>query len=339
MNLGPSDIAALILKALPIKPVETFTAFAPVNIALCKYWGKRNHALNLPVNDSLSVSLGHLGSKTTVHINSSAETNVVYLNGNSVHADSVFYQRVQKHINLFKPYLPPCTINIETHNNIATAAGIASSASGFAALTKALAGVAGLKLSSSQLSILARLGSGSACRSIERGFVHWRKGNTKDGMDSYGQQINKPWPNLCIGLLTITDNEKSISSRVGMANTVNHCRLYESWPTQAEQDLNALLIAIEAQDFIGLGEVAEHNALTMHATMIATQPPLLYWQPETLCAIKKIWQLRQEGLAVYFTMDAGPNLKLLFQQKDSKTVTRSFSEIQTIMPFSEIRTE
>ncbi|MEH6473370.1 MAG: diphosphomevalonate decarboxylase, partial [Halopseudomonas sp.] len=191
----------------------------------------------------------------------------------------------------------------------------------------------GYQLSPQQLSAFARLGSGSASRSIFEGFVEWQMGVREDGMDSYAVPLQQSWPEFRIGLLTLTSAEKAVGSRAGMQRTVETAHLYQSWPLQANSDLQRLREAIAARDFTTLGATAEQNALSMHATMIASWPPLLYWQPESVAAMQTVWRLRQQGLALYLTMDAGPNIKLLFQANDEAEVMAAFPQLQVVAPF------
>lgn len=325
-------MAARVLADCAAEPVDTFEAFAPVNIALCKYWGKRNALLNLPVNDSLSVSLAKKGSTTRVHRLPGAQEDEVILNNMPVDKDSGFYKKVVAHIDLFRPLVPGC-LRVDTVNGVATGAGLASSASGFAALTRALAGVYGLNLNDEQLSVLARMGSGSASRSVYEGFVRWHKGVRADGMDSFARPLPEIWPDLRIGVLTLTSEAKKTGSREGMQRTVDSAILYGSWPEQAERDIARLEHAITVRDFTLLGATAEQNAMAMHATMLASWPPLLYWQPESVVALQKVWQLREDGVKVYATMDAGPNVKLLFEAGSESDVRAAFPEVDVIVPF------
>lgn len=305
--------------------------FAPSNIALCKYWGKRDQALNLPVNASLSISLDYLGSFTRVE---PVENGVdeVWLNGHQLLPSSRFSQKVSAFIDLFRRD-QDLHFKVDTRNNIPTAAGLASSASGFAALTLAMNDALALDLPPEHLSVMARMGSGSACRSLFTGFVEWEMGVREDGLDSHGVQLEQTWPGFCVGLVEIDAGEKATDSRSGMQRTVETAHLYQSWPLQAAADLSKLQQAIAERDFELLGQTAEQNALSMHATMIASWPPLLYWQPESVAAMQKVWQLRAQGMQVYFTMDAGPNLKLLFQQQDRAELLQHFPTLETVEPF------
>ncbi len=332
MSLTRSDVAVRLLKACEPAPVEQFEAYAPVNIALCKYWGKRNALLNLPVNDSLSIALAGKGSTTRIN-RIDAGRDEVLLNGTPVGEESSFYKKVVAHIDLFRHRVPG-SLRVETRNDVATGAGLASSASGFAALTRALSGLYGLNLTDEQLSVMARLGSGSACRSVYEGFVRWHKGVRADGMDSHASPHTDIWPDLRLGVLTLTGEAKKTGSREGMQRTVDTAILYGRWAEQAERDIARLEHAIAIRDFTLLGSTAEQNAMAMHATMLASWPPLLYWQPESVAALQKVWQLREDGVPVYATMDAGPNVKLLFEAASGADVRAVFPELDVIVPFS-----
>ncbi|WP_246506119.1 diphosphomevalonate decarboxylase [Kistimonas asteriae] len=332
MTFSRVDVAQVILGDCEYCPVDTFEAWSPVNIALCKYWGKRNGVLNLPVNDSLSVALPGKGTHTRVTRLQVGAKDIVFLNDRPVHEADSFYKKVVAHLDLFRLGRSD-RFRVDTVNTIATAAGLASSASGFSALTRAVAGVQGFSLDDGALSILARLGSGSACRSIFEGFVRWHKGEAVDGMDSCAAPLSQVWPGLRLGVLTLTGSAKKVGSREGMARTVESTPLYSAWPVQAEADIAILEEAIAARDFEQLGATAEHNALTMHATMIASWPPLLYWEPESVAVMQKVWQMREDGVPVYLTMDAGPNVKLLFEAQVEGSIRQAFPDVEVVKLF------
>jgi len=309
------------------------TAFAPANIALCKYWGKRDAQLNLPVNSSLSVSLGRLGSRTEVRLCEGESGLVgVYLNGEKQPAESAFTQRAAEFLRLF-PQFSGHGLKVCTENNIPTAAGLASSASGFAALVLALNELGGWKLDRKKLSMLARLGSGSAARSVYDGFVQWHAGSSPAGTDSFAERLPEEWPALRIGILELSSAQKPVGSRDGMNRTVQTSGLYSSWPALAERDLTELRSALSTRSFSALGKTAERNALAMHATMMAAWPPLIYFQPETVEQIQKVQRVRAEGLEVYLTIDAGPNIKLLFLEEVCDEIAAVFPGLQIIHPF------
>ena len=313
---------------------EKATAFAPANIALVKYWGKRDSQLNLPVTDSLSIDLGNLGTETTIEHSPDGQDAVI-LNGNKLAYDDKFAVKVINFVDLFREALNQAATNqpsltITTNNNIPTGAGVASSASGFAALTKALDQFFGLGLSGRELSLLANLGSGSASRSIFKGFVYRHAGASTDGMDSYSEPLPFTWPELKIGLVTVSVKAKRVSSREGMERTVATSPLYKQWPQQVKEDMEKMLNAIKEKDFELLGSTAESNALAMHACIQASVPPINYFEPETVAIINKVQELRKNGLPLYLTIDAGPNVKLLYLEQDEEKVKNEFPEIRIV---------
>lgn len=305
---------------------ETATAYAPSNIALIKYWGKRDDALNLPLTDSLSISLNTLGTTTQIKISESAQDSVI-LNHQILSPESIFYQRLSKFLNHFR-FAENYHFEIITENTIPTGAGLASSASGYAALVQALNQLFKFNWDERTLSIAARLGSGSASRSIfQTGFVHWHAGMRSDGMDSFAEKIAEPWPELALGILLVNTQEKKISSREAMKTSRETSKKFKTWPAQVQQDLAKLLNAIQNKNFLKLGEVAENNALAMHATIEDSTPSFSFCTPETLKLREKIWALRQAGLPIFFTQDAGPNLKILYLKSDQKILKTIFPEL------------
>lgn len=310
---------------------EKGLGYAPTNIALCKYWGKRDTELNLPMTSSLSIALPDRGALTSVTWSNESH-DVVVLNGEILPADSAFVKRVSQFLDLFR-ISQKCYFQLDIKMNLPVAAGLASSACGFASLVCALNDLFDWQLLPRELSLLARLGSGSAARSLWNGFVEWHAGTLPDGMDSYAEPLPYEWPDLQVGILTISGEQKSISSRDAMLRTVNSSVLYESWPKKVSHDFAILKQAIKVKNFSLLGGTAESNALTMHATMLSSWPPVCYFLPETITAMNKIWELRQNGLEVYFTQDAGPNLKLLFMEKNRSQILTAFPTMEVINTF------
>lgn len=327
------DVVKLIfqekLNRLPQQ--EKGLAFAPTNIALCKYWGKRDTELNLPMTSSLSVSLPDKGALTTVFLRDEAQ-DIIILNDQELASHSPFVTRVSQFLDLFRPK-KNWYLQIEIKMNIPVAAGLASSACGFASLISALNDLFAWKLPMRELSILARLGSGSAARSLWTGFVEWQAGVDKNGMDSYAVPLKFEWPELYIGILSLTEAEKHISSRAAMQHTVDTSTLYNSWPKKVARDMVTLRQALQAKNFSLLGGVSESNALAMHATMLSSWPPVCYFLPETIAAMKKIWELRSSGLEIYFTEDAGPNLKILFLHSNKEKILEHFPQMEVIRLF------
>ena len=311
------------------------SAWAPSNVALCKYWGKRDQELNLPVTSSLSISLGNKGAFTKIKQEGHADK--YFVNSVVIDPKSKFAKRLGKFLDLFRPHGAHYYIEVDT--NVPIAAGFASSACGFASLVQALNNLYDWRLHKQDLSILARLGSGSACRSVYEGFVEWQKGDDYNGMDSYGVKLEYIWPELRIGMLNISTAEKPISSRDAMQITVDTSVLYSDWINRAAHDLDIIKLAIERKDFILLGETAENNAMAMHEVMSASEPPIIYYLPKTIEMIAKVRNMRAEGVPVFFTQDAGPNLQLLFLAEHESKVLQVFPELEVVLPFTDSNSE
>ena len=307
------------------------TAIANSNIALVKYWGKRDTKLILPYNSSVSMTLDSLNTKTTVEFNDSFLEYEVIINDKIVENEE--YQRVSNHLNLLQARTKDKLFaKVKSESNFPKAAGLASSASGFAALT--YAGTKALKknLSLNDLSILARQGSGSASRSIHGGFVEWRKGSRSDGLDSHAVQIKdaRHWPELSMIVSVISTDKKKISSRAGMSQTVKTSPFYSAWLDSVGTDVENMKQAIIEKNFTHLGQIAEKNALKMHATMHTTTPPNIYWKSGTLEIMQKVLELREEDIECYFTMDAGPQVKILCLESELSLIQKELAKIDTL---------
>src|SRR5205823_9978230 len=205
--------------------------------------------------------------------------------------------------------------------------GLASSAAAFAALALAASRAAGWTLDPSALSALARRGSGSAARSIFGGFVEWHRGERADGVDSFAEPLAAidHWDVRTVVAVTSTA-PKTVSSRDGMVRTAAS-PFYPAWVAGAEADLAATRAAIRARDLEALGLVAEHSALKMHAAGLAARPPLVYWRPATVGCIHRVWALRAEGVSAFFTIDAGPQVKVLCTPADAPRVAAALEAV------------
>ncbi|MBI4162040.1 MAG: diphosphomevalonate decarboxylase [Candidatus Aenigmarchaeota archaeon] len=302
------------------------TAIANANIALIKYWGKRNKDLILPYNSSISMTCDGLWTKTTVEFGDYLEDTIV-INDEELKKDE---KDVQGHIERIRRMAGITKkAKVISESNFPVASGLASSASGLAALTLATTTAAEMNLDKKQLSILARHGSGSASRSIEGGFVEWLKGEKEDGSDSYARQITpkEHWPDFRMIACIVSEAKKTTSSRAGMAQTVATSPYYEGWLKSIDQDLLHMRDGIMKKDFTIVGSTAEHNALKMHATMTTTKPAIIYWQPATVEIMHAVMHWREQGLESYFTMDAGPQVKILCLEKDEKKILKNLSEL------------
>ena len=300
------------------------TARAGTNIALVKYWGKRDPSLNLPATGSLSLTLANFGSETTVRFAPDAEAaeggDRVSLDG--APAEPRFAERVYRFLDLVRSEsrvgLPA---EVVTRNSVPTAAGLASSAAGFAALALAASRAAGMKLAPPDLSALARQGSGSAARSIFGGFVEMAAGERPDGSDSCAQALlpASAWDVRLLVAITAL-GPKAISSSEAMESTAKTSPYYAGWLQAVPQDLAAARAAVLAQDLAGLGQVAERSAMRMHACAMAADPPIVYWNGATLAAMETVRRLRAAGTAAFFTIDAGPHVKVLCSAGDAARV-------------------
>ena len=201
-------------------------------------------------------------------------------------------------------------VRVTSRNNFPTAAGLASSASGYAALVRAAEAAFGLTLSPRERSIFARFGSGSAARSIFGGFVEMHAGSSPDGSDSFAEPLleSEAWP-LEVVIAVTAKGEKEIGSRSGMTRSASSSPYYAAWVSGQPADLAAARAAIGARDFAALADVAEHNCLKMHAAALAALPPLVYWNGATVECLHAVRRLRGAGVPVFFTIDAGPQLK------------------------------
>ncbi|MBD9903433.1 MULTISPECIES: diphosphomevalonate decarboxylase [Enterococcus] len=294
-------------------------ARAYTNIALIKYWGKANQELILPMNNSLSLTLDAFYTETEVIFSSEQTKDTLILNGQL--QDQKATQKISTFLTLVRTMADVsfyATVN--SQNFVPTAAGLASSASGLAALAGACNAALNLNLSDKDLSRLARRGSGSACRSIFGGFVEWEKGDSD--ATSYASKIpSNDWEkDLAMIFILINDQQKDVSSRDGMERTVASSCYYPGWLETTPQDLKMAKQAIANQDFQTLGEVTEANGLKMHATTLGANPPFTYWSPDSLKAMNLVRQIRQAGTPCYFTMDAGPNVKVLCKKQDVSTI-------------------
>lgn len=307
------------------------TAKAHTNIALIKYWGKRDEALILPTNNSLSVTLDGFYTETTVELSESIEKDIFTLDGEVV--TGVPYDQVTAYIDLFRDYTGKQDVHaiVTSTNHVPTAAGFASSASGFAALAAATAKAFDLSLTDAELSRFMRRGSGSACRSVYGGFVEWEMGEKADGSDSFAHAVapQDHW-DIRVAAVVLDAKEKSVSSRVGMKKTVDTSLFYDGWLKGIPHDLREIKAGIQDKDFQRVGEIAEANCLKMHATTFGTFPPFTYWQDVTMQVMQEIWHLRETGIPAYFTIDAGPNVKVLYEPKDEEHVLTQLQALPAV---------
>lgn len=316
--------------------MTTATAIAHPNIALVKYWGKRDLALNLPAVPSLSLTLDGFRTRTSVRWGATADR-VVFQGRDSVGSEA---RKILAFLDLLDPGRPPC--EVVTDNDFPTGAGLASSASGFAALAVAANAASNAGLSDDQLSVLARRGSGSACRSLFGGLVVWRLGDRADGSDSHGVPLLPPdaWE-LRMVVAIVSAEKKAVGSTAGMLESERTSPYWPAWVAGGPPDLEAAIAAVEARDLHALGEVMESSTLKMHAVMHTTRPAILYWQPATVACLHAVRALREAGVPAWATMDAGPNVKVLCEAAHAEAVAAALrplvASVVTLAPGSGAR--
>lgn len=306
------------------------TVTAHPNIALVKYWGKRDRALNLPAAGSLSLTLGPVGSRTSLRWG--AEQDRVSLDGRWLHEAEVapftrFLDLVRARAQRVGA-APLGGAEVVSENDFPTAAGLASSSSGFAALAVAAAKAAGVAMSPAELSELARRGSGSAARSVFGGFVRMRAGERADGTDAVAEPVFDAdhWP-LSMLLGVTVEGPKDVSSRDGMNRTQETSPYFGPWVETVEPAVEAAIAAIAARDFERLAEVAEASALAMHASAIAAVPGVLYWRGATVEAVHAVRSWRAAGIPAFFTIDAGPHVKVCVPREDEERVAEMLRDV------------
>jgi diphosphomevalonate decarboxylase len=278
------------------------------NIALVKYWGKADPVLNTPAVGSISITLDRLWTDTEVRFDASLAADRLLLDGRE-RADQL--ERVSRCLDLVRAKAGIDTkAEIRSENNFPTGAGLASSASGFAALVGAAVAALGADWPSDQVSILARRGSGSAARSIFGGYVEMHKGGAADGSDSFAEPLADAghWP-LTVLVAITAKGEKAVGSGQGMTRSADSSPYYRAWVDTHEDDLDVAREAIAKRDFAALARVSESSCLKMHAAAMSTEPPLIYWNGATVDCLNRIRQLRDDGVPVFFTIDAGPQVK------------------------------
>lgn len=284
------------------------TAEAGANIALTKYWGNADAGLRIPANDSISITLDRARTVTTVAFRPDLPEDEVTVDGKPLTGPA--RERVSRHLDLLREQAGiPWRARVISRNNFPASAGIAASASGFAALTLAGAAALDLALSPRNLSRLARRGSGSAARSVFGGFVLLHTGARDE--EAFAEPLYGPdWWDVRDLIVVVSRTEKAVPSSEGhhLAPT---SALHRARVARVAELNQQLLEALARRDFAALGQAAEEDALLMHAVMMTSRPSLIYWLPETLAVIHRVQAWRREGIAAYFTIDAGPNVHVL----------------------------
>ena len=313
------------------------TARAHSNIALIKYWGKRDTTLNLPAVGSISMTLDGLHTTTSLRPDESLQQDRFLLNGQPAGKQET--ARLRQFLDLARGLAgKDAKFHVESRNNFPTAAGLASSASGFAALALAATRALDVQLTPAELSALARRGSGSAARSLFGGFVEMKRGQNPDGSDSYAEQIapRDYWDVRLIIAIT-SRQQKETGSTKGMELSRATSPYYPAWVDSSPADLREMRAAILNRDFQKAGELSEFSCLKMHALALSANPGIIYWNGATVEAMHRIRQLRKSGLPVYFTIDAGPQIKALCLPQAAARVIEALRTINGIKECIETR--
>ena len=308
------------------------TAISNPNIALIKYWGNRDERLRLPSNGSISINLAGLETRTSVCFDSTLHQDTLILNG--APAEKVARERVSAFLDQVRKMSEVRSFAaVVSKNNFPTGAGIASSASAFASLALAAAHAAGLKLSEQELSRLARRGSGSACRSIPGGFVEWYAGDSDESSFARSFAPAGHWAlGDCIAI--VSQAHKATGSTEGHP-TASTSLLQDTRIATTPTRLDACRRAILDRDFNTLAEVAELDSNLMHAVMMTSNPPLLYWKPATLEIMQAVRDWRSGGLPCFYTIDAGPNVHVICLEDEIEQLTARLQRMPGVL---EVRT-
>lgn len=304
------------------------TAQAHSNIALVKYWGKGDEKLRLPVNSSVAIALDNLTTTTTVEFREDLSADQVELVGEGFESGEV--EKVSKHLDRIREIAKITTkAKVVSKNGFPKAAGMASSASGFAALTVAAAGAAGLNLGVKELSILARQGSGSASRSVPGGVSVWNAGVSSE--TSYAEQIQYPkeWDLRVLLVMAQDTSAKKVGSTEGMALAVTS-PYFKTAVEEAGLNIERIKEAMAKGDWNGFGKVIEDECFRLHMLCMTTTPNILYWRGVTVEVFQKLLKLREGGVRAFFTVDAGPHVHVVCQGNDVTTVKAALGELEGI---------
>jgi diphosphomevalonate decarboxylase len=309
--------------------IKAATAVAHPNIALVKYWGKIDRELNIPAVGSLSITLDGLSTTTQVCFDPGLTEDRFDLDGRPA---PEMLPRVTSCLDLLRKHAGVETrAVVESRNDFPTAAGLASSASGFAALVVAADEALGLRLATADLADFARQASGSAARSLFGGFVEVTLASGDHGLQPRTGQVLEPsvWP---LGVVVaVTDaGPKDVGSTEGMTRTERTSPYYSAWVDSSGADLTEAREAVERLDFDALAEISEHSCLKMHAVMLSARPGLVYWNGATVECVHRIRELRAKGVGVFFTIDAGPQVKAICLPEAQSRVVRELGAVEGV---------
>ncbi|MCA9581704.1 MAG: diphosphomevalonate decarboxylase [Myxococcales bacterium] len=307
------------------------TATANTNIAIAKYWGKCDTKLNLPAVPSISLTLDGLSTTTTVTFDDRFPKDTFTLDGTVRSGRErerviALLDGVRRKVGFLM------RAEVTSENRIPTASGLASSASGFAALAAAATHAAGLRPSARELSRIARRASASAARSVFGGFVELPAGTRGDDrLAAKALSVGDPWPLRMVIAMT-THAEKAVGSTEGMERSRRTSPLYQAWVEQAPALTRRIRIALRRKDLETLGLAMEQSTMAFHGCALSARPSILYWNPATLAILEAVRDLRdRRGILAFATMDAGPHVKVLCEAKDAPRIKRALGRVPGVL--------
>ncbi len=302
------------------------TAIAPSNIAFIKYWGRKDEELRLPENGSVSMNLSNLLTTTTVEFSSKFNQDSITINDRKEPNEG---SRAIRHLDRVRKLAKINTkAKVVTKNNFPSSTGLSSSASGFAALTLGASRAAGLKLSETELSILARQGSGSACRSIPDGIVEWLDGETSE--TSHAVSLFEPsYFDIADVVAVVSTDKKFLATSEGQ-KSARTSPFFEKRLSLIKDKITLVKKRIKDKDFTSFGKLVEEEALEFHSILFTSNPPLFYWTPQTVSVMKEVQKWRREGLEAYFTINTGQDIHVLCKKEDAIEISKKLSRLKDV---------
>ena len=295
-------------------------AIAPSNIAFIKYWGKKDEILKIPENGSISMNLSNLLTTTLVEFSSDFKEDSVTINSKNDLKESArvikFLDLIRKKTNIF------LKAKVVSKNNFPNGTGLSSSASGFAALTIAASKAVGLNLSENELSMLARQGSGSACRSIPDGFVEWDS--------TFAESLYPPDYWKIMDVVAIISNEKKDISSTDGQKLASTSPFFKVRQEKISEKILKFKKTLKEKNFTEFGNIIEQEALELHAIMLTSMPSLIYLRPASLELMMLVKKWRSEGLEVYFTVNTGQDIHLIVEEKNSQELVNKLKKIKEV---------
>ncbi|MEO8581554.1 MAG: diphosphomevalonate decarboxylase [Patescibacteria group bacterium] len=302
------------------------TAKASSDVALIKYWGKKDESLRLPENSSISLILDGLDTVTTVEFQEKLTEDLITIQGESEEGEA---SRVKQHLDRIRKLAGlNMYAKVVSNNTFPKGTGLSSSGSGFAALTYSATKAAGLDLSEKELSILSRQGSGTACRCACGGIVQWKDGDTSETSFSKSLYPSDYWDIRDV-IAVVDEGKKNTSSTQGHA-TAQTSVFYQARQENLDKKIGALKNALTKKDFSKLGAIVEAEALEFHSILLTSHPPLVAWYPGTIAVMLEVQAMRKDGIEAYFTINTGFNVHILTTPEFEKKVQKRIEQLPLV---------